>query len=102
MLADLISNVCLAVGKSIFPDLDLKRPLKVWFKDEEAEDAGGVKKEFFMLLIRELLDPKYGMFTYYEETRAIYFNGNSFESKDRFSMVGIICGLAIYNGRYLI
>ena len=30
--------------------------------DEEAEDEGGVTKEFFLLLIKEILNPDYGMF----------------------------------------
>ena len=29
---------------------------------EEGYDAGGVKKELFLLLLRELLSPCYGMF----------------------------------------
>ncbi|OQV22441.1 putative E3 ubiquitin-protein ligase HERC4 [Hypsibius exemplaris] len=80
-----------------FRDDELKRPLKVWFVGEDAEDAGGVKKEFFLLLMRELIDPKYGMFKYYDETHSIYFNGKSFECDSMFRNVGIICGLAIYN-----
>src|SRR6185312_11055979 len=53
---------------------DLKKPLKVTFDAEEAVDAGGVKKEFFMLLLREILDQKYGMFVYHEETHTIWFS----------------------------
>lgn len=41
---------------------------------EEAVDAGGVRKEFFLLIMKELLDPKYGMFRYYEESRLIWFS----------------------------
>lgn len=37
-------------------------------------DAGGVRKEFFLLIMKELLDPKYGMFRYYEESRLIWFS----------------------------
>lgn len=33
--------------------------LQVHFIGEEADDAGGVKKEFFMLLFQELLQEKY-------------------------------------------
>lgn len=76
---------------------DLKKPLKVKFCGEEAEDAGGVKKEFFMLLLREILDPKYGMFKEYEETRTIWFAENPFEDEAVYHLIGIICGLAIYN-----
>ncbi|CAH0559582.1 unnamed protein product [Brassicogethes aeneus] len=76
---------------------DFKKPLKVKFHGEEAEDAGGVKKEFFMLLLRDILDPKYGMFKEYAETRAIWFSENSFEDAGVFFLIGMICGLAIYN-----
>lgn len=76
---------------------DLKKPLKVKFHGEEAEDAGGVTKEFFLLLLREILDPKYGMFKEYEETRAIWFAEDSFEDEEGYLLIGMICGLAIYN-----
>lgn len=71
--------------------------IKVKFHGEEAEDAGGVKKEFFMLLLREILDPKYGMFKQYEETRVIWFNEDSFEDEKMYFLIGILCGLVIYN-----
>ncbi|KAK7873892.1 hypothetical protein R5R35_005749 [Gryllus longicercus] len=76
---------------------DLKKPLKITFFGEEAEDAGGVRKEFFMLLLREILDPKYGMFRYYEETRSIWFSEDSFEDEIMYYLIGLLCGLAIYN-----
>lgn len=47
---------------------------QVIFVGEEAVDAGGVRKEFFLLIMKELLDPKYGMFRYYEESRLIWFS----------------------------
>uniref|UniRef100_A0A8C2J9E3 HECT and RLD domain containing E3 ubiquitin protein ligase 4 n=1 Tax=Cyprinus carpio TaxID=7962 RepID=A0A8C2J9E3_CYPCA len=71
-----------------------KKPLKVMFVGEEAVDAGGVRKEFFLLIMKELLDPKYGMFRYYEESRLIWF---TFEDIDLFHLIGVVCGLAIYN-----
>ncbi|XP_054238554.1 probable E3 ubiquitin-protein ligase HERC4 isoform X5 [Indicator indicator] len=55
-------------------NVDYKKPLKVIFVGEEAVDAGGVRKEFFLLIMRELLDPKYGMFRCYEESRLIWFS----------------------------
>ncbi|XP_049804341.1 probable E3 ubiquitin-protein ligase HERC4 isoform X1 [Schistocerca nitens] len=76
---------------------DLKKPLRVKFLGEEAEDAGGVTKEFFLLLMREILDPKYGMFRNYDETRAIWFSEDSFEDPIMYYLIGLICGLAIYN-----
>ncbi len=48
------------------PELNFKKQLRVKFNGEQGVDEGGVKKEFFMLLIRQLFDPAYGMFTYNE------------------------------------
>ncbi|KAM6105756.1 putative E3 ubiquitin-protein ligase HERC4 [Pterocles gutturalis] len=78
-------------------NVDYKKPLKVIFLGEEAVDAGGVRKEFFLLIMRELLDPKYGMFRYYEESRLIWFSDKTFEDSDLFHLIGVVCGLAIYN-----
>ncbi|XP_031558665.1 probable E3 ubiquitin-protein ligase HERC4 isoform X2 [Actinia tenebrosa] len=77
--------------------VDLKKPLKVIFVNEEAVDVGGVRKEFFLLLLTELLDPKYGMFTCIEESQTIWFNDLTFEESPMFLLIGVICGLAIYN-----
>jgi E3 ubiquitin-protein ligase HERC4 len=77
---------------------DLKKPLRVKFIGEEAEDTGGVRKEFFMLLLKDVLDTKYGMFQFYEESRCIWFSENPFEEDvSMYHLVGILCGLAIYN-----
>ncbi|XP_036402620.1 probable E3 ubiquitin-protein ligase HERC4 isoform X1 [Megalops cyprinoides] len=78
-------------------NVDYKKPLKVIFVGEEAVDAGGVRKEFFLLIMKELLDPKYGMFRYYEESRLIWFADKTFEDIDLFHLIGVVCGLAIYN-----
>ena len=40
---------------------DLRKPLKVKFRGEPGVDEGGLRKEFFMLLVKELFDPKYGI-----------------------------------------
>lgn len=76
---------------------DYKKPLKIKFYGEEAEDAGGVRKEFFMLLLKEILDPKYGMFKEYEEARYIWFADITFEGEQMYGLIGFLCGLAIYN-----
>lgn len=82
---------------SHYTSADLMKPLKVKFAGEEAEDAGGVRKEFFMLLLKDVLDAKYGMFKYYEDSRVIWFAEDSFEGEEMYKLVGILCGLAIYN-----
>jgi hypothetical protein len=48
------------------PELNFKKQLRIKFVGEQGIDEGGVKKEFFMLLTRQLFDPAYGMFTYNE------------------------------------
>jgi len=79
-------------------DQSLKKSLKVQFVGEEGIDEGGVKKEFFQLLCKELLDPQFGMFTYNESHLHTWFNPNSFESDSQFRLIGAILGMAIYNG----
>lgn len=80
---------------------EFKKPLKVNFEGEEAIDAGqGMKKEFFLLLLKEMLDKKFGMFTEYEETNTIWFNPGEVTDKEdlvMYNLIGIVCGLAIYN-----
>uniref|UniRef100_A0A8D3CN85 HECT and RLD domain containing E3 ubiquitin protein ligase 3 n=1 Tax=Scophthalmus maximus TaxID=52904 RepID=A0A8D3CN85_SCOMX len=82
---------------TMYSDVDLKKPLKVIFDGEEAVDAGGVTKEFFLLLLKELMDPVYGMFTHYKESNLLWFSDKCFVEQNWFHLIGIICGLAIYN-----
>lgn len=51
---------------------DLLKPLRVHFIGEEGIDAGGVKKEFFQLLVNELLSPDYGMLNLQPETNTYW------------------------------
>lgn len=81
---------------SIVKERDLKKPLKIEFRGEEAEDVGGVRKEFFLLLIKEILDPKYGMFKMYKETNTLWFSRHLFEDgENMFSLIGIMVYLLI-------
>ncbi|KAI1709747.1 HECT-domain (ubiquitin-transferase) domain-containing protein [Ditylenchus destructor] len=77
--------------------VDINRPLRIEFEGEEAEDRGGVRKEFFMLLFNELLQNTYGMFIEDEESHYVWFSGVAGDS-DSYKMVGLLVGLAIYNG----
>ncbi|MGH0148921.1 UNVERIFIED_CONTAM: hypothetical protein FKN15_041297 [Acipenser sinensis] len=86
-----------AQAKTTLLQTDAVLQMQVIFVGEEAVDAGGVRKEFFLLIMRELLDPKYGMFRYYEDSRLIWFSDKTFEDIDLFNLIGVICGLAIYN-----
>ncbi|OAF68335.1 hypothetical protein A3Q56_03921 [Intoshia linei] len=75
---------------------DLRRPLRIQFNNEEGIDEGGVLKEFFMLLIEELMDQKYGMFQEYNSGLR-WFSFRTFEDFSSYFQIGTICALAIYN-----
>ncbi|KAF9877767.1 ubiquitin-protein ligase [Colletotrichum karsti] len=80
---------------------DIKKGLRIVFKGEEGLDAGGLKKEWFLLLVREVFNPDHGMFIYDEDSQFCYFNPNSFETSDQYFLVGVVMGLAIYNSTIL-
>ena len=77
--------------------MDLRKPLKVKFAGEEGVDEGGVSKEYFQVITRELIDPKYGMFISNKKTRTLWLNGRSFEAPVRFELIGtylvVLCSL---------
>lgn len=69
----------------------LKKPLKVIFDGEEGIDEGGVAKEFFQLLIRDMFDVKYGMFMYDEDTRNYWFRpADEWSDPTNFKLVGLV------------
>ncbi|KUJ18244.1 HECT-domain-containing protein [Mollisia scopiformis] len=80
---------------------EIKKGLRIEFKGEEGIDAGGLRKEWFLLLVRDVFNPEHGMFTYDEDSGFCYFNPNSFETTDQYFLVGIVLGLAIYNSTIL-
>ena len=80
---------------------DFRKPLKVKFRGEPGVDAGGVQKEFFQLLVRQLFDVGFGMFDYNEESHLYWFKRDTFESPLKFELTGVILGVAIYNGNIL-
>lgn len=76
---------------------DLKKQLVVEFVGEQGIDEGGVSKEFFQLIVEEIFNADYGMFTSAPDSQATWFSPTSFESDAQFTLVGIVLGLAIYN-----
>ncbi|KAI9203945.1 uncharacterized protein BJ171DRAFT_582322 [Polychytrium aggregatum] len=74
------------------PSQDLKKQLRVSFVGEEGIDEGGVQKEFFQLIFKELFDPNFGMFTVYEDSRVRWFSRGLQNDPRK------LLGLAIYNG----
>ncbi|CAO3702770.1 unnamed protein product [Rhizopus stolonifer] len=79
---------------------DLKKPLKIKFIQggEEGMDQGGVQKEFFGVLFEKLVSPDLGLFSLDESTRLGWIRPVSGSDKRTFEMVGVMMGLAIYNG----
>ena len=53
----------------------MKMPISIRFSNEPGIDEGGVRKEYFSLVIKELLKPDYAMFKYNEDVQLYYFNG---------------------------
>lgn len=76
---------------------ELKKPLRVKFHGEQGVDAGGVKKEFFVLLCKELFRPDIGMFVDLDQRGTFWFSATNFESTREFELLGLVLGLAIYN-----
>eukprot|EP00931_Biecheleriopsis_adriatica_P057387 TRINITY_DN34032_c0_g1_i1.p1 TRINITY_DN34032_c0_g1~~TRINITY_DN34032_c0_g1_i1.p1 ORF type:complete len:831 (-),score=236.30 TRINITY_DN34032_c0_g1_i1:94-2586(-) len=79
------------------PPAEFRKKLRVAFEGEAGVDEGGVKKEFFQLLVEQLYDPNYAMFNYNSSNKTYWFNPGSFESNLQFEMFGVLLGLAIYN-----
>jgi len=93
LIQDSLDQIQLALRNGV----DMKRQLKVKFFEEAGVDAGGLRKEWLFLLVKELFDPKYGMFKFDETTHLCWFSPASFENESQYKLLGIIIGLAIYN-----
>ena len=91
-----IVNVKLVEGRD-----QLKLPLSVRFLNEPAIDVGGVTKEYFQCVMKEIFDPKYMMFNHNEDTMLYWFNGQTFEPNINFELVGTLMGIAIYNNTFI-
>jgi len=75
-----------------------RRQLKVEFVGEEGVDAGGVRKEYFLLMLRDLISPQFGMFARRPDARALWFLPDSVVATPvQFELVGTLVGLAVNN-----
>lgn len=59
MIEDSLQRISEAINSS---EEEAKKALRVHFEGEEGIDAGGLRKEWFLLLVKELLDPQVGEF----------------------------------------
>jgi E3 ubiquitin-protein ligase HECTD2 len=61
MIEDSLQRISEAISSS---EGEAKKALKVHFEGEEGIDAGGLRKEWFLLLVRELFDPDVGEYRF--------------------------------------
>ncbi|CDK26706.1 unnamed protein product [Kuraishia capsulata CBS 1993] len=80
---------------------DLKKLLRVEFVEEPGVDAGGLKKEWFLILTKELFHPDKGMFAYNEKSNLGWFTVSNSDKDELYYLVGVVLGLAIYNSTIL-
>jgi E3 ubiquitin-protein ligase HECTD2 len=57
LVEDSLTKVSEVVGSG---SEDIKKRLKIEFQGEEGVDAGGLRKEWFLLLVREVFNPEHG------------------------------------------
>ena len=79
--------------------------LNIRFHGEEGVDAGGVTREWFQVLSRQMFNPDYALFVPVASDRTTFHpNKNSYfneEHLDFFKFIGRIIGKALYEGRPL-
>lgn len=61
---------------------DIKKGLRIEFLGEDGVDAGGLKKEWFLLVARDVFDPNYGKF---------YYPNAIFSQQERLKVVRYVC-----------
>ncbi|WKT39650.1 hypothetical protein QSH57_001469 [Fusarium oxysporum f. sp. vasinfectum] len=79
--------------------------LNIRFHGEEGVDAGGVTREWFQVLSRQMFDPNYVLFTPVSSDRTTFhpnkLSGINDEHLMFFKFIGRIIGKALYEGRVL-
>jgi len=72
------------------------KKLRVHFDGEEAVDAGGPQKEWFLVLTQKLFSPELGLF-YLSDSGDYWFHTACNRPNEYYELVGAVFGLAIYN-----
>nr|CCA14299.1 HECT E3 ubiquitin ligase putative [Albugo laibachii Nc14] len=83
---------------------ELRRKLHIAFTGEEGIDAGGVTREWYMILAREIFNPNYVLFTSAADSPTFQPNALSYVNKDHlsyFEFVGKVIGKALADGQLL-
>ncbi|XP_048118741.1 E3 ubiquitin-protein ligase NEDD4a isoform X3 [Alosa alosa] len=87
------------------PDV-LKARLWVEFEGEKGLDYGGVAREWFFLISKEMFNPYYGLFEYSAtDNYTLQINPNSGlcneDHLSYFKFIGRVAGMAVYHGKLL-
>ncbi|XP_026090877.1 E3 ubiquitin-protein ligase NEDD4-like isoform X8 [Carassius auratus] len=87
------------------PD-NLKARLWIEFESEKGLDYGGVAREWFFLLSKEMFNPYYGLFEYSAtDNYTLQINSNSGlcneDHLSYFKFIGRVAGMAVYHGKLL-
>uniref|UniRef100_A0A672SBI9 HECT-type E3 ubiquitin transferase n=1 Tax=Sinocyclocheilus grahami TaxID=75366 RepID=A0A672SBI9_SINGR len=87
------------------PD-SLKARLWIEFESEKGLDYGGVAREWFFLLSKEMFNPYYGLFEYSAtDNYTLQINPNSGlcneDHLSYFKFIGRVAGMAVYHGKLL-
>jgi ubiquitin-protein ligase E3 A len=83
---------------------ELRKQLKVQFDGEDGVDQGGPTKELFTLLVREIQDPKYGLWVEDAQSRTAWLHPSTSAdgaSTAEAELLGLLVGLAVHNGVFL-
>ncbi|KAM9912692.1 hypothetical protein OXX69_002312 [Metschnikowia pulcherrima] len=90
------SLICIELNQN-----NLKKSLRVQFVNEPGVDAGGLKKEWFLLLTRALFSSRTGMLHNVDQSNLLWFNVIPLRKLELYYLFGAVLGLAIYNSTIL-
>eukprot|EP00058_Branchiostoma_floridae_P017429 XP_002602917.1 hypothetical protein BRAFLDRAFT_128503 [Branchiostoma floridae] len=84
---------------------ELKNRLYIVFEGEEGQDAGGLLREWYLIISREIFNPNYALFTTSPGDRVTYRPNPSSHCNPNhlsyFKFVGRVIGKAIYDNKLL-
>ena len=70
--------------------------------EEDGIDEGGIQKEFFQIVAKEMFDSTYGLFQTNPDSRLCWFSYwdevPEQDMLDEYNLLGKLIGLAFYNG----
>ncbi|KAK2555405.1 E3 ubiquitin-protein ligase NEDD4-like [Acropora cervicornis] len=103
------NNLLLDSYRGVFPVSNpelLKTRLWIVFDGETGLDYGGVQREWFYLLSKEVFNPYYGLFEYSaSDNYTLQINPNSGMCNEDhlfyFKFIGRLAGMAVYHGKLL-